>query len=256
MNILVTNDDGIEARGIRRLAEALAAEEDVAVYVAAPDSQRSAASHAITTGGAITLHEVSFPTARRALETSGTPADSVKLGIRFFRSQDIEMDMVYSGINHGSNLGTDTLYSGTVGAAVEGAMNGKPSVAVSVNSHQPTHFDYACELAVRTLRALRRHHPGAVTFNINTPNLPREEILGFRCTHLGPREYDEWFSPRDTAGGTAEYEYRGRPVVYDSHNVDVDVIADQDRYASITPLQYDLTDHAQLAAMKTWEIEE
>lgn len=252
MNILVSNDDGINAEGIHRLVDALSAEGSV--YVAAPHTQKSAAGHSITVGKPITITEVDFDGAVLGLEVTGTPADCVKLGIKYLHAKGIEIDIVYSGINHGGNLGTDTLYSGTVSAAIEGALCGKPSVAVSVNNHEPVHFDYACELAVSTLRAMTENARGVMTMNINVPDLPKNEIKGVRYTRLGVREYDEWFVPKETEDGKTEYWYRGTPVVYDSRNDSIDVIADQDNYASITPLKFDLTNHELIEDIKKWRI--
>lgn len=146
MNILVTNDDGINASGICSLAEALSKVADV--YVCAPHTQRSAAGHGITVSKPIEVEERTFARAAKAYAITGTPADCVKIGTKILREQDIKVDMVFSGINLGGNLGTDTLYSGTVSAAIEGSLCGIPSVAVSVNSHEATHFELACELAV------------------------------------------------------------------------------------------------------------
>ncbi|MGI6721392.1 MAG: 5'/3'-nucleotidase SurE [Anaerovoracaceae bacterium] len=252
MNILVSNDDGIDARGIHELAAALAGEGDI--YISAPDSQKSAAAHSITVHNPITIKEVDFERASGALEVKGTPADCVKLGIRYFKAKGIDIDFVFSGINHGGNLGTDTLYSGTVSAAIEGALCKKPSVAVSVNSTHPTHFDYSCELAIETLHAMVEHDMGIIIMNINAPDLPRDEVRGVKYTRLGVREYDEWFQPEDTVSGETQYKYQGKPVVYKSRNSGIDVIADQEKYASITPLKCDLTNYELLEDIKKWRI--
>ena len=120
MNILVANDDGIKARGIYELVRALSEKADI--YVCAPDSQRSASGHGITVSKPITLEETEFDNAKLAFKISGTPADCVKIGMKILEQRNIKIDMVFSGINHGSNLGTDTLYSGTVSAAIEGTI--------------------------------------------------------------------------------------------------------------------------------------
>lgn len=131
MNILVSNDDGIKTEGIKALVKAMSREADI--YVVAPHVQRSASSHALSVHTEITLREVEFEGAKKAYECDGTPADCVKLGIDMLKQEGIYIDAVYSGINHGGNLGTDTMYSGTVSAAAEGMMAGLPAVAVSVN---------------------------------------------------------------------------------------------------------------------------
>lgn len=127
MNILVSNDDGITTEGIKSLAKAMSSCGDV--YVVAPHVQRSASSHALSVSGEITLREVEFEGAKKAYECDGTPADCVKLGIDMLKQEGVIIDVVYAGINHGGNLGTDTMYSGTVSAAAEGMMAGLPAVA-------------------------------------------------------------------------------------------------------------------------------
>lgn len=252
MNILVANDDGIQARGIKELVKALS--EVASVYVCAPEAQRSASGHGITVSKPIIIEEDEFEHAEYALKISGTPADCVKIGKRVLEQNGIEVDMVFSGINHGGNLGTDTLYSGTVSAAIEGSLLGVPSVAVSVNSHEAEHFEYACELAVEAVKKAYGKMDAKTVLNINTPNLPKEEIKGLRFTTLGPREYKEVFVPAETEDGRTGYMYTGDPVVYEDLLETIDVIADQDGYASITPLQSDLTNYKLAKEISEWRI--
>lgn len=250
MNILVANDDGINARGIKELTRALS--QIANIYVCAPHTQRSACGHGITIGKPITIKEVDFPNARGAWEISGTPADCVKLGLKFLGEQGIKVHMVCSGINHGGNLGTDTLYSGTVSAAIEGCICGLPSLAVSVNDHHPKYFDVACELAVKTVKASAGKIDANTVLNINVPNLPAEEIKGMKITRLGAREYEEWFEPKKDENGETQYWYSGKPVIYNDLPEDIDVISMQNGYASITPLHYDLTSYQLIEEVKTW----
>lgn len=254
MNVLVANDDGIRARGINELVAALS--KKATVYVFAPESQRSASGHGITVSEPITAEEVEFEGAAFAMQLSGTPADCIKLGMRIMEQKGIKIDMVFSGINHGGNYGTDTLYSGTVSAAIEGSICGVPSVAVSVNSHEAQHFDYACHLAVEALeKAGGRMSPDTV-LNINVPNLPKEEIKGLKYATLGNREYREFFSPVQTEDGKTAYRYTGEPVIYEDLPDTIDVIAMQEGYATITPLQRDLTDYKLVDEIKKWRIDE
>ncbi|MBQ3925190.1 MAG: 5'/3'-nucleotidase SurE [Firmicutes bacterium] len=253
MNILIANDDGINAEGIRRLAEALSERADV--YIAAPRTQMSAAAHSITMRKTITVEETTFENAEAAYMIGGTPADCVKIGMRLYKENGIDIDMVYSGINHGSNLGTDTLYSGTVSAAIEGNLCGVPACAVSVSSSEAVHFDLACDLALRTL-AKFPSLDNLTTVNINTPNEPKENIKGVKVCRLGIREYDNWFETGKSEGGLPEFRYSGAPVIYESKNTDIDVIAMQEGYATITPLFFDLTNHEKVWAMRrTWELD-
>ena len=253
MNILVANDDGIEARGIKELLKALSAK--ASVYVCAPDGQRSASGHGITVSTHITAKEVEFEGAQLALKLSGTPADCVKLGMKILADRGIDIDMVFSGINHGGNLGTDVLYSGTVSAAIEGSICGVPSVAVSVNSHEAQHFEYACHLAVEALEKSKGRISPDTVLNINTPNLPREEIKGLKYTTLGNREYKEFFKPVDIGDGIKAYRYTGEPVVYEGLPDTIDVIAMQEGYATITPVHRDLTDYKMIEEIKKWRID-
>lgn len=250
MRILVTNDDGISAQGIRELATALATKAEV--YVVAPNTQQSACGHGITVRRPILVNEVDFPGVARAWTVSGTPADCVKLGLRLLGKEGITVDFVFSGINHGSNLGTDTLYSGTVSGAIEGVINGIPSVAVSVYAANPKHFGPSCDMALQALDLAYGKLDGNTVLNINLPDIPAEELKGLRITRLGAREYDEDFSPVEDAEGRTGYVYTGEPVIYKDLPDDIDVIAIQDGFASITPLHYDLTNHSLVEEVKTW----
>lgn len=253
MNILVANDDGIGAEGIRVLADRLKKAGN-RIFVSAPASQMSGAAHSITTKKKIKVKPVEYDGAAGAICVGGTPSDCVRLGIYYFGTKGIDMDMVFSGINHGSNLGTDTLYSGTVAAAVEGALCGKRSAAVSIDSSDPVNFDTAADLAVKVQKKIEGMEDVPAVININTPDLPKSELAGIRVTRLGRRGYEEGLSPEDTKDGEFEYSYGGKPLVYESSNDDIDVIADQDRFATLTPLGFDLTDHEKIDALKKWEI--
>ncbi len=252
MNILIANDDGIGADGILELTRALS--QIANIYVCAPHIQRSASGHGITIGKPIHMKEVKFPNAKKAYEITGTPADCVKLGLKRLAQEGIKIHMVCSGINHGGNLGTDTLYSGTVAAAVEGCIGGIPAIAVSVNSHKPVTFEVACELALDAVRKATGKLDAKTVLNINVPNLPFSEVKGTRITKLGAREYEEWFEPKVNEAGEPEYWYAGTPVIYEGLSEDIDVIAIQDGYASITPLHYDFTNYNLVQEVSTWEI--
>lgn len=253
VNILITNDDGIGASGIKSLAAALSRAADV--YVCAPHTQRSAAGHGITVGKPIEVEETDFEHAVKAYSITGTPADCVKIGTKILLDIGVKVDMVFSGINLGGNLGTDTLYSGTVSAAIEGSLCGIPSVAVSVNSHTATHFELACELALAACKKGFEHMDAKTVLNINTPDLPKDEIKGVKYTRLGAREYQEWFRPKTGENGKTQYWYEGNPVIYEGLPDDIDVISMQDGYASITPLQYDMTNYDLIEKVRNWRLE-
>ena len=251
MKILVTNDDGINAEGIKKLVDALSDGEKTEVYVCAPKTQKSACGHGITIHDSMSVEEVSFENAVMAYSIDGTPADCVKVGLELLEERDVNIDMVFSGINMGGNLGTDVLYSGTVSAAIEGGLCGKPSVAVSVNSWKPKHYEYAIKLAVKAASYDIRDLDKEVIININTPNLPVEEIAGTKIVSLGIREYEEWFETVEKDDGNSHYQYAGRPVFRDDYDSDTnDIGASQEKYATITPLHYDLTNYELMKKLK------
>lgn len=256
MNILVANDDGIGARGLRELVRTLCEDAGATVYVCAPEDQRSAMSHAISLRNSVGVHEVDFDYAKKAFVTTGTPADCVVVGFRILQDLGIDIHMVFAGINHGSNVGTDTLYSGTVGAAMEGLVQGLPSVAVSVDSHDAEHFEYACYLAADTVKKTGGRWNENIIININTPNLPASEIKGVRHTTVGDREYTNDICIDKVEGKTTWYKYGGEPVYYEDESETLDVIAIQNGYASISLLQADMSAYEYTDKLKDWRIGE
>ena len=259
-NILVVNDDGIDATGIHKLAEALS--EVGNVYVCAPHTQKSACGHGITIGRPVYLENVDFAEAEQALSLEGTPADCVKLGLEIYRKRGTPIDVVFSGFNHGMNLGTDTLYSGTVSAAIEGVLCGLPAVAMSISSNlafhrTPENYDTAMELAkkiavseilfnkinegkkVPDINYISENH---LILNINIPDLPADEIKGVKVCPLSCRVYDEWFNEKEDEEGRPGYYYTGKPLALgEAEADDSDIIANKLGYATITPLHFDLT---------------
>lgn len=257
MNIFIANDDGIRAEGLCRLAKTLSEIADV--YVVAPHEQRSGAGQSIAMGKQLFFREDKVEGAVKAYSFTGTPTDCVKMGIQLFREQGIEMDVVFSGINHGGNLGTDTLYSGTVGAAREGVINEKVSVAVSVDSHEPLGFDTACKMALYTAKKIKENlgKMKPVVLNINVPNIDESQIKGIKLTKLGVRDYDNWFKTIYHEDGTIETSYGGEPIGWDDPNSKAkgpsDVVANAEGYVTITPIGYDLT-HAEVLECEFWGI--
>ena len=271
MKILVSNDDGINARGIHELVSALAQTEGAEIYVSAPHMQRSAAGHGMTLRESLFVREVEFEGAVRAYEVSGTPTDCVKMGLYLLEEQGIKIDMVFSGINHGGNLGTDVIYSGTVAAALEGAIHGYPAVAVSVDIPQgetePQHFEYAAQLTAKfaehgfdKLSGTEKRSSGMekedreksefcgisknTVININVPDLPADEIKGVKTLPLGPREYSDEYTVKETKDGKNEYGYRGMIVDIIGLPENLDAVQILNGYATVTPLKADLTDYA------------
>ena len=193
---LVSNDDGINAAGIRALCEALEAVGDV--WVVAPETERSAASHAITLDHPLRLHEL----APQRFSIDGTPVDCVYVGL-YGVLKDRKPDLVISGINHGANLGSDVFYSGTVAAAREGALRGSRALAVSLAGGHGSGFAYAAELAVRVARAMLQQGEDAP--RLVSMNIPEGDVRGMRITTLGRRSYYDQVEARKDPRGRAYY---------------------------------------------------
>lgn len=240
MRILLTNDDGIHARGLHTLAHELASWAEI--YVAAPDHERSGTGHSITVFDPIRVVPANIACTRGSWVVGGTPVDCVKLAVHRLVTESI--DLVVSGINHGPNLGTDVLYSGTVSAAAEGVLLGIPSIAVSLNSHDSENdFGFAASFTGNLIKTLMKQTIERKTLiNINIPVLEPEKIKGVRVTKLGVRNYDNLFEERrDPRGNT--YYWMGGGVVQEEQEPDSDVAAVQESYISVTPIHFDLTDY-------------
>ena len=178
----------------------------------------------------------------------------MKLGIYALHERGIEIDIVYSGINHGGNLGSDTMYSGTVSAAAEGAFLGKPAVAVSVASHEPEHFDAACSFAERILPFAMKAENQRKVISINTPDLPEKEIKGVTAATLGVMQYEESFNVVEKNQNSVTYRYSGKPMDSPDWNGDTDALLVKKGYAVISMIKYDLNDYQGLEEIKKWEI--
>ncbi|HSY06161.1 MAG TPA: 5'/3'-nucleotidase SurE [Steroidobacteraceae bacterium] len=245
MKILVSNDDGFRAEGIRRLREALATLAEVTVV--APDRNKSGASNSLTLDVPLRV----FESEPGVYFVPGTPTDCVHLAISGLF--DFEYDMVVAGVNDGPNLGDDVLYSGTVAAAVEGRFLGLPTLAVSLcTAEGGGHFVTGAEVARRLVaQLLQTPLPQAMILNVNVPDVPLGQLRGFRASRLGYRHRSE---PVMRA-----QDPRGRPVYWigpagaqqdAGPGTDFDTVAQG--YVSVTPLQVDLTRHAALPALGPW----
>ena len=245
LNILVANDDGIASPGLLRLANAAARLGDV--WVAAPAGQCSGMSQKITIAGEISVEKLNFPAdVKAAYAIGGTPADCAKLGMQLMGEWP---DLVVSGINHGSNLGTDTLYSGTVGAAMEAAIYGVKAIAVSNYAFEPENFDM-CIYGLERAMQLMEEHNELMLLNVNAPDGAREDCKGVKLTPLGFHKYPTEYDLMPNENGE-EMFYSRRGIVYMSQeNDDVDDRWLQKGYVSITPLQMSFTDENMLALLK------
>ena len=246
MKILVSNDDGFRAEGIRRLREALATLADVTVV--APDRNKSGASNSLTLDVPLRV----FESEPGVYFVPGTPTDCVHLAISGLF--DFEHDMVVSGVNDGANLGDDVLYSGTVAAAVEGRFLGLPTIAVSlcVGTEGGGHFDTGAEVA-RLLVAQLLESPLEPTLilNVNVPDVPFAQLRGFRASRLGFRHRSApVMRAKDPRGRSVYWVGPAGPEQDAGPGTDFDTVARG--YVSVTPLQVDLTRHAALQTLGSW----
>ena len=246
MKILISNDDGYQAPGLVALYEAL---KDVGeVEVVAPEHNNSAKSNALTLHSPLYVHEA----ANGFRYVNGTPADCVHVALTGFLSW--RPDLVVSGINNGANMGDDTIYSGTVGAAMEGYLFGIPAIAFSQVEKGWAHIDDAARIARELVLYLTRHHTTDGKhwlLNVNIPNRPDADTAAIEVTRLGRRHASEPV--------IRETNPRGEPIYWIGPAGDVreagegtDFHATANGCVSITPLQVDLTDHDRLPAWRQW----
>lgn len=243
MNILISNDDGIAANGIRVLTQELAQKHNV--YVVAPDRERSAAGHSLTLHTPLRVEEIDNPKsgAKRAWVTSGTPGDCIKIAINAILSQEELPDIVISGINHGPNLGADILYSGTVSCAMEGAMLGFPAIAVSLASMHSEYddFKFAAHFVTALLDKLNNFKfPPKCILNVNIPLLNAEDITGVAITELGKKMFTDDYEKRIDPRGKVYYWMAGKLIKEDS-DAKTDIAAVMNNKISITPVTYEMT---------------
>lgn len=243
LKILICNDDGIHAEGIRVLAEWLARKPEHEVYVVAPEQERSATGHSLTLHKPLRVEPVTPPgNVKGAWLTNGTPSDCVKLAV--MEVLPCRPDLVISGINHGSNLGSEVLYSGTVAGAMEGAFLDIPSIAVSqITDHKMVmHYDAAAEVILRLVTAYPRAHLSKHSLlNVNIPNLPFAELKGTQITELGVRLYNDKFEKRIDPRGRSYYWLAGTAIEADETEHS-DAWAVRQKMVSITPISFNMTD--------------
>lgn len=246
MKILISNDDGYRAEGLRALTLALMPLADVTVV--APDRNRSGASNSLTLDVPLRV----FPFDKdRYLVVNGTPTDCVHLAVSGLF--DYEHDMVVSGINDGANLGDDVLYSGTVAAAVEGRFLGLSAIAVSlvIQQNSGQHFETAARVAAELVMRIQRAPLQSTIINVNVPDLPYEQLKGYQATRLGSRHRSERLVRSEDPRGRPVY-WIGPAGVGQDAGPGTDFHAVASGYVSVTPLQVDLTRHAALEDVSGW----
>ena len=244
MHILLSNDDGYLAEGLSALANAL--REYAKISVVAPDRNRSAASNSLTLEMPLRVYSAD----NGFIKVDGTPTDCVHLAITGLL--DHEPDMVFAGINHGSNLGDDVLYSGTVAAATEGRFLGLPAIAISLVGSNPHHFDTAAQVAVVLLKQIiKKPLPKDTILNVNVPDVALADLKGYQATRLGQRHKSEPVIKSEDPRGRSIY-WVGPPGGEQDAGPGTDFYAINAGYVSLTPLQIDLTRYDSLEALKAW----
>jgi 5'-nucleotidase len=246
MRVLLSNDDGLQAAGLRALVEAFEGED---VWVVAPDREQSASSHAISLHRPLRMVE----TAPQRFAVDGTPTDAVYMGLNLVL-KGRRPDVVVSGVNHGPNLANDVLYSGTVAAAMEGALLGVHALAVSLASAPPHDFREAARFAATLARTIVAASPPApLLLNVNVPPGP---VRGYRFTRLGRRTYGNDVVEKRDPRGRSYYWIGGEggPVNEDIPGSDCNTVT-FDRLVAVTPLHLDSTHDAVLAALRNLTVQ-
>ncbi len=248
MQILCTNDDGFLATGLRVLASA--AGSLGAVTVVAPDREQSATSNSLTIHNPLRSRETSDGT----LVVDGTPTDCVILAVNALL--DSRPDLCFSGVNHGSNMGEDVLYSGTVAAAMEATVLGVPAVAVSYTGEDFESIETWEPTLGRLLARLARSEdfPQSTLLNVNLPPVPPDRVKGVRITSLGQRRYSDSLTRAADPSGK-EYFWIGGGATTWRGNQDSDFKAIEEGYISVTPLHLDLTNYRIIEEIRGWNLE-
>jgi 5'-nucleotidase len=244
INILVSNDDGVNAPGIIALTDALKVFANV--LTVAPDRNCSGASNSLTLTNPLRINSLD----NGYISVNGTPTDCVHLAIR--QLCVAEPEIVVSGINAGANMGDDTLYSGTIAAAMEGRFLGLPAIAISLAGKKLQHYDSAAEYAVRIVKSLLRHPiESNQILNVNVPDLPLDQIKGIKVTRLGARHKAEGMVKTTDPAGKDIY-WLGPVGVEQDAGEGTDFGAIAAGFVSITPLTVDLTAYNQLSTLADW----
>lgn len=246
--ILITNDDGIRAAGLKTLQSALAGLGRI--ILVAPENEQSATSHAITLDRPLRIKKYSDC----SYSVSGTPTDCVLLAVHGIL--DTRPDLVVSGINHGPNMGEDVTYSGTVAAAIEGNILGIDSIAVSITSWEPESFETAGGISRYLVSQMleNRVEGERLMWNVNIPPLPADELKGMRVTRLGSRVYNDSIVKKTDPRGKDYFWIGGGEPGWNSDEKS-DFTAVNDGYVSVTPLQVDMTDYKSVLELEEWKLD-
>jgi 5'-nucleotidase len=250
--ILVTNDDGITSRGIKALVEVAKNFGDVCVI--APDKPQSGMGHAITVHAGIMVIPQAFPGTKAAFGCTGTPADCVKLG-KYHILQE-KPDICLSGINHGSNVSLNVIYSGTMSAALEGALEGIPSIGISLcNNHVDTDLEASKKVAKILLETFLYNKPdNNLCLNVNVPDIPFSKIKGLRFCRQGKGNWKEHYDINKNENGEELLWLNGKFENFEKRKTDTDLWALDNDYVSVVPIHADMTNYAELEKINQWNV--
>jgi len=248
--ILICNDDGVTAPGIQSLIEAV---RDLGeIMVVAPDKPQSGTGHGITLNATLRMQKIREEEGLKVCSCSGTPVDCIKLAI--FK-MEMKPAIILSGINHGSNASINVIYSGTMSAAVEGALENVPSIGFSLLDHSiDADFTAAKGIARQiSIKAIEEGLPKGVCLNVNIPKLHAEEIEGIKVCRQAKGNWEEEFEARKDPMGN-EYFWLTGTFNNQDHGEDTDIWALENNYVSVVPVQHDLTAHTALSEINNWDL--
>lgn len=249
--ILITNDDGYSSKGIKALINAV--KNLGKILIVAPDSPQSGMGHAISVNKPIRCYKTNFFDSVEAYCCTGTPVDCIKMGLYLLK--DKKPDLILSGINHGSNVSTNILYSGTMSAAVEGALSGIPSVGYSLTDYsEDADFQYS-EKIVQTIsiKVIKEGLKKGTCLNVNIPNVKENQIKGIKVCRQGRAFWDDTFDHRKDPLGKDYYWLTGS-FSSKEQALDTDINYLENNYVTIVPTQFDMTCHDSVDELKNWKL--
>jgi 5'-nucleotidase len=249
--ILITNDDGFTAKGLSELIDAVS--EFGELLVVAPDQPQSGMGHAITVNKPIRFEQTNYFKGINTYHCSGTPVDCIKAGMYLLK--DKRPDLILSGINHGSNVSTNVLYSGTMSAAVEGALEGIPSIGFSLTDYSKDANFSASKKIVKNIvnQALKNKIEKGICLNVNIPDVSFDKIKGIKTCRQGKAFWDDTFDERVDPLGKKYYWLTGSFVDHEKTQ-DTDVYHLKNNYVTIVPIQFDMTAYNQIDGINKWNL--
>ena len=249
--IVLCNDDGFQAVGIRAIYKELAKLYEVVIV--APETEQSAMGHAITITQPLKVRRVVEHGKFIGYAVNGTPADCIKIATTVLFKKP--PSMVVSGINQGGNLGTCAIYSGTVSAATEASIEGIPAIAISLDSFENSNFKFAAKFGAKLTKIILKNGlPDGVALNVNIPAVPYSEIKGVSITRQGKSRVIEEFDRREDPRGRTYYWLAGE-MLFEETEDGADCVMITKKYVSVAPIHFDLTHYPSLDKLKGWKIE-